>query len=451
MFLFYSLLYSVVMVLAAPYYLWRMRGKYAASSYWRERLGFLPLSFQPVEPGAIWVHAVSVGETLAVAGLVRALQDQYPARRIFLSHVTPAGREAGEKRLTGPNYRADSSARPAVAGRFYLPLDWGWSVRRAMDQIRPTVLVIVETELWPNLLREARKAGARIVLVNARLSARSFRGYRLIRPFMRRILEQIEWVCAQTSEDAERFKFLGARPERVVVTGNLKFDAQPPRVAAATQLRKALEEAQRAPIVVAASTMAGEEALLLQSWEEIRRRRSKAMLLLAPRHPQRFEEVAQFLTREGKSFVRRTALEMEREKLASQLGSSEILLLDTIGELAGIFELADLVFIGGSLVPSGGHNLLEPAFWSKPILFGPHMENFRDVAQLFLQGGAAVEVRDPQELARQALELFEDPARRRQLGEKAKQVLEQASGATERVLEHLKGLLEADEPIRAGV
>ncbi len=451
MFLLYSLFYSVAVVLVAPYYLWRMRGKSGSAGYWRERLGVLPLSFQRVEPGAIWVHAVSVGETLAVVGLVRALQEQYPTRQIFLSHVTPAGREAGEKRLPALGRRGDSSARPAVAGRFYLPLDWVWCVRRVLDRIRPTLLVIVETELWPNLLREARKSGSRIVLVNARLSARSLRGYRLIRPFMRRILEQVEWVCAQTSEDAERFQFLGARTERVVVTGNLKFDARPPRVDAATHLRKALEEAQRTPIVVAASTMAGEEALLLQSWEEIRRRRSKAMLLLAPRHPQRFEEVAQFLTREGKSFVRRTALEMEREKLARQLGSPEILLLDTIGELAGIFELADLVFIGGSLVPSGGHNLLEPAFWGKPILFGPHMANFRDVANLFLQAGAAVEVRDPQELARQALELLGDSARRLPLGEKAKQVLEQASGATERVLDHIKGMLEADGSIRAGV
>ncbi len=439
MFLLYSLFYTLGILLMAPYYLWRMRGSISARAHWRERFGILPASFQTSGAGAIGVHAVSVGETLAVVRLVQSLQEQYPSRKIFLSHVTPAGRVAGETRL------------PGVTGRFYLPLDWSWCVRRMLDRIRPALLLIVETELWPNLLREARKFGSRVILVNARLSDRSFRGYRLVRPLMRRVLEPIEWICAQTERDAERFRSLGARPERVVVTGNLKFDVKSPEVAVAKELRKALGDVLRIPVIVAASTMPGEEALLLEAWTEIRRRHSRAVLILAPRHPPRFEEVARFLALQHKSFIRRTDLGKGGGKLSVQLASPEILLLDSIGELAGIFELADLVIMGGSLVPTGGHNLIEPAYWGKAIIFGPHMENFRDVAQLFLQVGAGVQVRNPRGLTRQALELLDDTPRRLQLGERARRALAQASGATERVLVRVRELLRADAPVRAAL
>jgi 3-deoxy-D-manno-octulosonic-acid transferase len=439
MFLVYSLLFSLGVVLAAPYYLWRLRGKIISGAGWRERFGFLPAAFRQNEVGAIWVHAVSVGETLAAIGLVRELQQRYPARKIFLSHVTPAGREAGEARL------------PDLAGRFYLPLDWGWAVRRALRLLRPALLVVVETELWPNLLRAAHESGARVVLVNARLSDRSLGRYRLVRPFVRRVLENVDRICAQTATDAGRFRSLGARVECVVVTGNMKFDAAPPRAEDLPRLLgKALELAQRSPVIVAASTMPGEEALLLPAWAEIRRRHPQAVLILAPRHPARFETVAQLLGQEGRAYVRRTALAAEGQEVASQIASAEILLLDTIGELAGIFELADVVFVGGSLVPTGGHNLLEPAFWAKPIVFGPHMWNFRDIARLFQQAGAALQVRNAQELSRAVLELLGEAARRRALGQAAKQVLEHHAGATERVLEHMKEWLGTGIPTRAG-
>lgn len=440
MYLIYSLLFSLGVVLTAPYYVWRLRNKIGSFALWQERFGILPSSFQQAEAGAFWVHAVSVGETLAAAGLVQGLQRQVPQRKIFLSHLTLAGREAGENRL------------PAVAGRFYLPLDWHWCVRGALDRIRPALLLIVETELWPNLLRAAHQYGARVILVNARLSDRSFRGYRLFRPFMRRVLENVDWVCAQTPTDAERFRLLGAKPERVVVTGNMKFDGQPPQLGELTsRLERALRGPDRSPVVVAASTMPGEEPLLLRAWGKIRRRHPRALMILAPRHPARFETVARYLAGDARSFVRRTALEASDQGIARQLALPEILLLDTIGELAGIFELADVVFVGGSLVPTGGHNPLEPAFWSKPILFGPYMENFRDTAKLFREATAAVEVRDPADLAERVLELLENPARRRQLGEAARKVLEQESGATQRILERLSEWLDVSRPSRAGV
>jgi 3-deoxy-D-manno-octulosonic-acid transferase len=432
MYLIYSVLVTLGVILTAPYYLWRRWSDPAYAGGWRERFGFLPESFQQQERQAIWVHAVSVGETLAVAGLVGEIQRCFPERKIFLSHVTPAGREAGESRM------------PGVAGRFYLPLDWRWAVRAAIDRIRPALLVIVETELWPNLLRSAHDSGARIILVNARVSTRSFPRYRLVKPFMRRVLSNVDRICAQTPADAERFRALGARSEVVVLSGNLKFDSQPPELGELVRgLARALGRARRGPVLVAASTMPGEEPAVLQAWTQIKARYPAALLILAPRHPARFDEVARILTAAPLPFLRRTSLEIGDEALAGQLSTPEILLLDTIGELGGIFELADIVFMGGSLVPTGGHNLLEPAYWSKPIVFGPHMENFKDLAQLFLEAQAALQVSDAGELARAACKLLDDETARRQMGERAKQVLEREAGATQRVLGYIRQWVSA--------
>jgi 3-deoxy-D-manno-octulosonic-acid transferase len=429
MYLVYSMLLSVGTILMAPFYWWQ-KGRGQKRGYWAERFGSIP--FQEASAGAIWVHAVSLGETLAVAGLVKEMQRMFPERKIYLSHITPAGRAAGEARL------------PSVAGRFYLPLDWRWAVRKALARIKPSLLVIVETELWPNLLRAAQEAGARVVMVNARMSKRSLRGYRLARPFLRRVLASVDQVCAQTEEDAERFRQIGAQPERVRVVGNLKFDAQPPQLGEfARALKAAIRRARRGPVLVAASTMPGEEPLVLEAWDLIRARYPQALLILAPRHPARFQEVSQDLARAQREFARRTTLPMEEQALSRQLASTAILLLDTIGELAGVFELADLVFVGGSMVPTGGHNLLEPAYWSKVIAFGPHMENFRDIAKLFLDAGAAIQVRTPEELAH-ATWLLENKEARERLGASARQVLEQNSGATARTLDGLRKYLDRD-------
>ena len=431
MYRLYSLLFSLGFILAAPYYLWRRR-RIKEHTGWRERFGELPVSFRQDSPGAIWIHAVSVGETLAVAGLASELQRRYPNRKIFLSHVTPAGREAGEKRL------------PNLAGRFYLPFDWVWTVRRVLQDIRPSVLLIVETELWPNLLRTSRAFGCRTILVNARISDKSFPGYRLIRPFMRRVFENVSRICAQTAADAERFRQLGAPAERVVVTGNLKFDGRAPELGEFwLKMVQMLQARNRNPVFVAASTMPGEEALLLQAWDEIREKYSQALMILAPRHPVRFEQVAQLLQSGCRNFVRRTSLPLNCDGASLAATSAEILLLDTIGELAGVFALADVVFVGGSLVPFGGHNVLEPAFWGKPAVFGPHMNNFRDVAKLFLESHAAIEVHNAHELAQSMLRLLGDPGQAREMGQKAKQLVEEQSGATLRVLDQVDDWLAA--------
>lgn len=424
MLLLYSLLFTLGVLVTAPYYLWRLRGNILSASDWRERLGFLPRDFQQPARGAIWVHAVSVGETLAVVNLAHELQERYPERKLFISHVTVAGRDAGASRL------------PGIAGRFLLPLDWASNMRRVFRQIRPALLVVVETELWPNLLHVAREEGVGVVLVNGRISDRSFHRYRWIYFFMRRMLGNVDVVCAQSDTDAERFRSLGAPTERVVVTGNLKFDARPPELGEfARRLKNALGASGRQPVMVAASTMPGEEMLLLPVWQQLREQHPRALLILVPRHPARFEEVAGILEQRKSGFVRRTCLVTEEEALQSQIESAEILLLDTIGELAGIFELADVVFMGGSLVPTGGHNVLEPAYWAKPILFGPHMHNFRDIAQLLLDRGAAVQVQDAAHLGVELFALFDGPERRNQLGHAARKALDDQRGVTGRVLQ----------------
>lgn len=431
MYFLYRCLFAVAAVIFAPYYAWRYRKTTLLRDSWRERLGYL--KFSAAGSGAIWVHAVSVGETLAVAGLVEALAARYPQRPIFMSHVTPTGREAGEKRL------------PGIAGRFFLPLDLNGPLNRAIRRLQPALLVVVETELWPNLLRTAHESGARVAVVNARLSARSTRGYRRFRFLMRRVLANADAILAQSEADAARFIEIGAPRDRVVVTGNLKFDCEPP---AARPLNRALQEAlaaaRRTPILVAASTMPGEEEPLLAIWRSIRRSHPRALLILAPRHPPRFDRVAALLESETDGFVRRSALAAQENTpsaLSRVFETPATLLLDSLGELAGIFELATVVFVGGSLVPSGGHNLLEPAWWGKPILFGPHMENFRDTARLFIAARAAVEVRDAVDLEAEILALFADEAGRKRMGEAARQVVERERGATARTIERLAALL----------
>ena len=417
----------------APYYAWRYRSSPSLRKSWRERLGYLPEEFQQPKKGAIWIHAVSVGETLAVSTLVRELQRRYPERKIFISHVTPTGREAGEKRM------------PGLAGRFYLPLDFKGSVQRALKRLRPELLLIVETELWPNLLRWSHESGARVVLINARLSNRSLPGYRRFRFFMRRVLSHVDWIFTQTPADASHFYQIGALPDRVVALGNLKFDVRPPENTGLGESWKcSLAAAGRRPVIIAASTMPGEEERVLAAWSEIRRHNPEAIMILAPRHPARFGEVASLLNASANYFTQRSDFSVSDPELRSQFAKSDIVLLDSIGELAGLFGLADLVFMGGSLVPTGGHNLLEPARFGKVVIFGPYMGNFLDVARLFLDSGAAVRVKDSSELAHRAIELLADDARRRVMGEAARALVDRESGATQRILEQLSVLL--DEP-----
>jgi 3-deoxy-D-manno-octulosonic-acid transferase len=429
----YSLLLTLAALMAAPFYLVRYAVRGLPRGYWRERLGILADSLQqPAGADSIWIHAVSVGETIAVAGLVAELRRRCPSRPLYISHVTPTGRVAGESRI------------PEVTGRFYLPLDWKWAVRRVFERLHPSLLIVAETELWPNLMRVARDAGTRVVLVNARLSERSLRGYRRFGFFFRNVLGSLDHVFAQSERDARRFEQLGVARSHVSVAGNLKFDARPPEPGELSRrLRTALAGAGRGPVLVAGSTVAGEESLVLHAWERIRAQFPQAFLVLAPRHPQRFEESARLLNERGGAFVRRSALRPGARE--SQLASAEIVLLDSIGELAGVYELADVAFVGGSLVPKGGHNLLEPAYWSKPVLFGPHMQSFLDIAEQFVREQAGFQVGDADELGARVAELFADPQQCALVGSRAKRLLERECGATARIVSSLLAQAATDE------
>jgi 3-deoxy-D-manno-octulosonic-acid transferase len=416
----YSLLLGAGLALLSPYFLLKglRQNKYLHSL--GARLGRVPDSLRQPTRGALWVHAVSVGEALAVAPLLKELRARFPGRKILVSTTTRTGQELAAKRL-----EAD--------GTFYFPLDFAFACRRVLKAVRPAAVIVAETEIWPNFLREARRAGVRVVFVNGRISDRSFRGYRLWRFFLRRTLRDADFFLMQSPEDARRVRELGARPARVAIGGNLKFDLpEPERPAFLSELEHA---AQGAPIVVAGSTMKGEEEKLLDALHVSREVKGpRAVLVLAPRHPERFEAVAQMLDARGLRLVRRSQWRTDGHR-------PDVVLLDTLGELAGAYAAATVSFVGGSLVSHGGHNPIEPALWAKPVLFGPSMENFRSIAQALVEARGAFQVRSPQALGILLAALLNDPEACQRAGAAARAVVERERGAAARCAERVAALL----------
>lgn len=452
MYLLYSLATAAGMFLLLPYFLVQglRRGKYLHSL--PQRLGWLPASVQgpALRNGAIWIHAVSVGEALAALPLARQLKDRFPERRLVVSTTTATGQRLARERMEFAD---------AV---FYFPLDWAGPVRRALRAVCPAVIVVMETEIWPNFLREARRAGVPVVFVNGRISERSFRRYRsavrflgrIVSGFLSRVLSQAELFLMQTAEDAERLRRLGAPAERILVAGNLKYDLTPPTVSpVVTWLEGELHRHKRRPLIVAGSVTAGEEPLVLIAFGVVQGQWPRALLVLAPRKPERFDAAAEFIEESHRKFVRRSTLSLNGApggRPADLLDEhASVLLLDSVGELAGFYRLADAVFVGGSLVPAGGHNILEPAAFGKPPLFGPSMENFREMAKMFLEARAAIEVHSPEDLGVAWIELVQDQARREQMGQKARDLVELNRGATARSLEHITALLASPLAVNA--
>ena len=390
-----------------------------------DRLGRPPAAVNPDGRPSIWIHAVSVGEVLAARALVRLLKESYPAHRLLVSTTTATGQ------------RVARQLGPAVDAVFYAPLDFPPCVAGTLDRVAPELLVLVDTEVWPNLLRACRRRGVRTLVVNGRISDRSYRGYRLVRGFMRRALEGVDRVCAQNELWGRRFLALGLPRERLTVTGSLKFEAANDAAAAAGEaaVLRAFGFAAGRPVIVAASTLRGEEEPVLRAFEHVRNSVAGALLIIAPRHPERFGEAEQAAARQGFAVVRRTSLAADANPAA------DVIVLDTIGELARLFELATVVFVGGSLVPAGGHNILEPAVFGKAILFGPHMENFAGVADLFVARDAAWQIRSGRELGEAIEALLADPARREALGAAARKLLEDNRGARRATLAAIRALL----------
>jgi 3-deoxy-D-manno-octulosonic-acid transferase len=419
-YILYSILLLVALVVSAPWWLLEMvrHGKYRAGL--GERLGKVPDRL--VSEGAastIWVHAVSVGEVLAISRVIDELKTQLSDWRVVVSTTTDTGQKLARERF-GEN------------GVFYFPVDLPFAIRAYLHALRPKMLVLAESEFWPNLLRLARNSGSAVAVVNARVSDRSLPGYLRFRRLLRPVMQNVQLFLAQSDEDARRLVQMGAPAERVHISGNLKFEVKPPvrpSIAAALGIRR-----EQGPLLIAGSTLDGEEVLLLEMFRQVMARYSNALLLLAPRHPERFEVVASLLASSGLSYQRRSQWSDETPI------ASGVFLLDSIGELASLYEFADIAFIGGSLVPRGGHNVLEAAQFGTPILVGPHTENFRDIVAVFRKADA-LRVVTPQSLSATVLQLLAEDEERKALGRRALEVMRSQRGATSRTVSALLQLL----------
>ena len=429
-YLFYSLALALAMLFSLPFWLYQIlrHGK-----YWRgfsERMGKVPEklksgSGQPV----IWIHAVSVGEVLAVAGLVGRIRRQFPQWRVVVSTTTDSGQDLARKRFGEENV-------------FYFPMDFAFAIRPYMRALRPELVVLAETEFWPNFLRLARGSGAAVAVVNARISDRSWPRYQRFRWALRRMLANVDLFLAQTEQDAARLGSIGADAGRVHVSGNLKFDVTLPAPPAIVEtLRHSLAAQGAGPVLVCGSTVEDEEPPLLRAFENLLVSHPRAVMILAPRHPERFEAVASLLQEMGIMAHRRSR--WQGESLAGG-----VLLVDTIGELAALYALADVAFVGGSLVPRGGHNIIEPAQHGVAIVTGNHTENFRDIVGLF-QSHDAVRIVGLAELPLVLMHLLDDDVERMALGRRAKETILSQMGATSRTLEALQGLVALHDDSKA--
>jgi 3-deoxy-D-manno-octulosonic-acid transferase len=421
----YSAVTLLALVLLSPYFLYQaLRHKKYVGSV-KQRLGYLPVSFNLDGDDSIWVHAVSVGEVLAARLVIAGLRQRYPRLKLFLSTTTRAGQELARRNIAN------------VDGVFYFPFDWAFSTRRTLEAVKPRLFVMIETEIWPNLLRECRRRGISTVLVNGRISYRSFPRYRIIRPFFRRVLGDIDRFCVQGEEAARRLVDLGANASRITVTGSLKFDALdvvPPGRARERVLRFFRISLNR-PVLVAGSTLKGEETPVIRAFNRLRGRGGSPLLVIAPRHPERFGEVERLCRQEGLSTTRRTELPIDAEPRA------DAVVLDTIGELAEVYQIATVVFVGGSLVPAGGHNILEPALFGKPIVIGRYMENFAEIAEAFVSNDAAIQVHSDRDLDEVIVTLMGDPVRRARLGAAARALIEANRGAKDKTMAVITSLV----------
>lgn len=429
MYLLYSALLAASLVVSLPYWVLKGHGKYREGL--GERLGKVPSRLQKRPEPALWIHAVSVGEVLAVGQLVEELR-RLSQHRVVVSTTTATAQKLARERFGEENV-------------FYFPLDLGFAIRPYLSALRPELIVVAETEFWPNFLRLARQRGSRIAVVNARISDRSWPGYRRFRWILTRVLRQIDLFLAQTEEDARRLRDIGAPAERVQVSGNLKFDVTaPPPPAIVASLRSSFQQTGAGPVIVCGSTVDDEEGLLLRAFENVLASYPRAVMILAPRHPERFAEVTQLLEQMGIRFWRRSLW-------SGDAIAGGVLLVDTVGELSALYALGDVAFVGGSLVPRGGHNIIEPARHGVAIIVGNHTENFRDMVALF-QSQDAVRVVGPAEFPLLLLDLLSNSSERAALGRRAAETLRSQMGATARTVEALARLLEpTKDRVEAGL
>ncbi|MGA7342412.1 MAG: 3-deoxy-D-manno-octulosonic acid transferase [Terracidiphilus sp.] len=431
---FYNLALLAAFVASSPWWLWQTITTRKYREGLKERMGEVPAALARRRAASdypvIWLHAVSVGEVLAVSRLVSEMDWAFPKFRLHISTTTRTGQALAQERF---------GARRV----FYCPLDLPWAVRAYLNALQPRLLILAETEFWPNLLSGCFRRGIPVAVVNARISDRSWPRYQMLKRLWRPLLSQLGAVLAQSETDAQRMLALGCVPERVSVAGNLKFDVRAAEESDATLLLRALAVNLR--LIVAGSTLEGEEAALLEAWPKLLFADRQLVLVLAPRHPERFREVAHLVEKSGMPWVRRSDWPSRPEYLIEPLRPGEVVLLDTIGELASVYSLASYAFVGGSLVPAGGHNPLEPAQFATPIVMGPHYANFRVITDDLL-AHRALRIAEPDKLAATLIDLIQNPAEAVAMGERAREVFEQQAGTTDRCLAALRTLIEQPAP-----
>ncbi|WP_280552612.1 lipid IV(A) 3-deoxy-D-manno-octulosonic acid transferase [Halomonas sp. 25-S5] len=422
--------YAAALYLLAPLIWRRVWREQLPGRARRERLGLIP----PAGEGerTLWLHCASVGEVQAARPLIEALGQRWPGHRLVVTTMTATG---AERVLALAGNRQASGAGAEVSHHF-VPLDFPGAARRFVARLRPELAIFFETELWPNLLAACDRADVPVAMVNGRLSSRAFRGYRRLRPLMEEALSHVAWLAAKSEADARRFIELGMAPARTTVVGSLKFDIGNGDEAREVSERLRTRLGSR-PVWVAGSTHPGEDEQLLAAHARLRERLPAALLVLVPRHPRRFDAVAALCRQAGLTLARRSRDEWPRDDTAVYLG-------DTMGELLALYGAADLAFVGGSLVPIGGHNLLEPAAVGTPVLTGPALANFEDVAEAMRGAGALVEVEDAETLAAELLRLFGDQEARQRLAEAGRDVVAANRGALARTLAGLERLMRSE-------
>jgi 3-deoxy-D-manno-octulosonic-acid transferase len=428
----YDVCVHAFLVLLLPYFVYRMliSGKYRRGL--KERFGFISaeklraLSAKGAKRRVVWFHAVSVGETRAAMPLVKLYKEKHPGVKVVFSTVTPTGQdEAARAALAG--------GPDLIAALVYFPLDLGWVVERVLGLVKPDALVIVEKEYWPNVITRSRLRGVPVAIVNGTMSERSFTNYRRARFIFDEVFGSLSLFSARTDRDREKALALGVAPERAVTAGNLKFDAGSAN-AAVKAIGKEIGIDPSDAVIVAGSTHAGEEEAILDAYARLRSEFKNLKIVIAPRHPERFNDVAELLKKKGVAFSRRSA---------GKALKSDAVLLDTMGELRAAYASASVAFVGGTLAPIGGHNLFEPAAFSKPVVFGPHVESCAEMARLITASHAGIMVNDGAGLEEAFRRLLLDDALRMEMGESGRRELERNFGAAQRTIEFLDGALSA--------
>ena len=420
-YLLYDLILYASALFLVPYYLFRGLRYGKTRRGIRERLGAYAQDFRQLLQGrkVIWIHAVSVGETRAAIPLLKALRARYPDAFLILSNVTETG-------------RAIATDVAEIDAYIFFPFDLSWVVRKTLKIIRPSIIILVETEIWPNFVCEARRQNIPLILVNGRISDRSFPRYRMAGRLLEPVLDSISDYCMQSEQDSRRIRHLGAAEGRVRVTGNLKFDMQPPSIddADLESLKSELKLPIDACVWVAGSTHDGEEIQLVDVYQKLRKVCPELLLVLVPRHPERCRQVYDELTKAGFIVTLRSTL----ATMNRTLQPGEVMVVDTLGEMLKLYALSNLVFVGGSLVPIGGHNVLEASLMKKPVLFGPYMQNFKEIARLLRAAHGGLQVKDSADLYRQMKLLLENPSEAERIGDNGRYLLQENQGATERTL-----------------